>query len=83
MPLEYTYRYIKAIFIEPKQKIIAILKLNKIFKFATLENHYHFSSQQEYKWDPHEKGIEIKPEVLLDNEWNPLELHDVNFSDFN
>ena len=34
------------------------------------------------KWDPHEKGIEIKPEVLLDNEWNPLELHDVNFFRF-
>ena len=79
MQLEDSYRYIKKVFIEPKQKILAILKLNKMFKLMTFKNHYRYSWQQEDKWNPNKKAIEIKPEVLLDTLWNPLELPNVIF----
>ena len=73
MELEHPYRYIKKVFIEPKKKLIAILKLNKMFKLTTVKNHKRYSWKEENNW------IEIKPEVFLDTKWNPLALPNVIF----
>ena len=80
LQLEHPYRYIKKIFIEPDVQLIAILKLNMMFKISHFENHYQLSFQSDEKWDTEDEIVEFTPENISDQLFNPqIDFPNVSF----